>query len=148
MTDPFEAAVTEAEGAPFIEAFGNTYELRRKPPSMPLMKFSKLASKGMRTDNMEAGAALYDVLRFLFTADDWPRFEDDATEAGLDNDELLVIVGQAFRVIAGFPTTQSSGSPSTPSSTSQSSTVTSFEERKRALGMERVTPSSIAALVG
>ncbi|MEP6651359.1 MAG: hypothetical protein ABJA74_15830 [Lapillicoccus sp.] len=147
-TDPFVAAYGEAEGDRFVEAFGNHYEVARKVAAMPMLKFSKLAAKGMQTGDMEAGAAMYDVLRAMFTRDAWARFEDDATEAGVDNDELFKVVADAVQVINGFPTSPSSDSSPGPSSVTPSSTVSSFAERKRALGMVPVTPEAIAELVG
>jgi hypothetical protein len=148
MTDPFEAAVAESEGGRFVEAFGNRYDLRAKVPGMPLLKFSKLASKGVRSDDPAGGAAMYDLLSSVFTPEVWARFEDDATAAGADAEELFAVVAKALEVISGFPTTQPSASPPSPSSTTPSLTVSSFEERKRALGMVPVTPESMADLVG
>jgi hypothetical protein len=91
---------------------------------------------------------MYDVLRAMFTREAWARFEDDATEVGADNDELFAVVAKAIEVINGFPTGSSSLSPSSLSSTTPSSTVSSFEERKRAAGMTPVTPESLRELVG
>jgi hypothetical protein len=148
MADAFEAAAAEAEGGRYVEAFGNRYEVARKIAAMPMLKFSKLAAKGVTTGDAESGAAMYDVLRAMFTKEAWARFEDDATETGADNDELFAVVAQAIEVINGFPTSSSSASASTPSSTTPSSTVSSFADRKRELGMTKVTPESLAALVG
>lgn len=147
MTDPFDAAAAEAEPR-FVEAFGNRYEVARKIAAMPMLKFSKLAAKGMGTGDAEAGAAMYDVLRAMFTREAWARFEDDATESGADNDELFAVVTKAIELISGFPTSPPSVLPSTPSSITPSSTVSSFEERKRAAGMTPVTPESLQALLG
>jgi hypothetical protein len=145
--DPFDAAQAEAEGA-FVEAFGNRYEVARKIAAMPMLKFSKLAATGMKTGDAEAGAAMYDVLRAMFTREAWAQFEDDATECGADNEELFAVVAKAIEVINGFPTMQPSASTPSPSSTTVNSTVASFADRRRDLGMEPVTASSIAALVG
>jgi hypothetical protein len=60
---------------------------------MPMLKFSKLASQGMKTDDMQAGAAMYDLLRAVFTRESWEQFENDATETGADNEELFAVVG-------------------------------------------------------
>lgn len=156
-TDPFVAAYGEAEAkstARFVEAFGNEYEVASKVAAMPMYKFAKLASKGLTTNDMDAGAAMYDVLRAAFTREAWARFEEDAIEEGADNDELLAVVKDAMAVVNGFPTTSSSPSTPTPSNTgpsstdSNGSTVLSFAERKAALGMVPVSPESIAALVG
>jgi hypothetical protein len=147
MADPFDAAAAENEPR-YIEAFGNRYEVARKIAAMPMLKFSKLAAKGMGTADAESGAAMYDVLRAMFTREAWARFEDDATEAGADNDELFAVVAKAIELISGFPTSQPSVSEPSPSNITVSSTVSSFEERKRAAGMTKVTPESLRDLVG
>jgi hypothetical protein len=147
-TDPFVAAYGEAEGGRAVPAFGKWYALRDKVPGMPMLKFSKLAHKGLRTDDPAGGAAMYDLLSSVFTPEAWSQFEDDATEAGADSEELFGVVAKAIEVINGFPTSQSSPSPATQPSTSPSSTVSSFEEHKRALGLVPVTPESLAELVG
>jgi hypothetical protein len=148
MTDSFDAAVAEAEGGRSLDAFGNRYALRPQVGQMAILKLAKMASKGATTDDYGAAAALYDVIRSVFTANSWGRFEEDAIEANMDEDGLLAIVRQAIEVINGFPTMQSSPSLPSPSSITPSSTVSSFEERKRAAGMTPVTPESLRELVG
>lgn len=147
-TDPFVAAYGEQEGGRFVEEFGNRYDLRDKVPAMPMLKFSKLAQKGIRSDDPSGGAAMYDLLAGVFTKDAWEKFEDDATEAGADSEELFAVVAKAIEVISGFPTSQPSPSSAGQSSTGLSSTGPSFEERKRALGLVPVSPESLAELAG
>lgn len=136
--------MAEIEGAAVevrtLDAFGQSFRLAEKVAAMPMLKFGHLAKNGVDSADMEAVAVMYEVLWAVFDPQDWPRFEAAATEARADNEELFEVVKAAMTVIAARPTTRPSVSSPGPLTTTESLTESSsFEARKRALGLVPVT---------
>ena len=132
--------VEQIEGAPVegatIEAFGNAYRVADRVALMPMMRFAYLAKRGADSADMEAMVAMYDLLRGVFAPEDWERFERDAMENQADDQDLMRIVQAAISAITARPTGRPSASSPGPQTTTPNSTgSSSFEERKRALGL-------------
>jgi hypothetical protein len=125
----------EAE-ARTIEAFGQEFRVAEKVAAMPMLRFAHLAKQGADSADIEAAAVMYDVLRAVFAPEDWDRFEDAATEARADNEDLFRLVQEAITVINARPTGRPFDSSPGPLTTTPSLTESSsFAERKAALGL-------------
>lgn len=138
--------MTEIEGAPsqvrVLEAFGHEYEVAERVALMPMLRFAHLAKKGADSADMEAMAAMYDLLRAVFTDDAWEQFQQDASDERADAEQLLGLVQKAITVISARPTSRPSDSTPGPQTTTESSTgSSSFAERRQALGLVPVTES-------
>ena len=137
MAPDIEGAPTEAR---FVEAFGQQYEVAEQIGAMAMMRFGKLAKGGMKTGDMDALAAMYDLLRSMFTPSAWERFQEDAIEANCGADELFGAVKDGIEAISSRPTKSPSDSSSgRPTTTPSSTDSSSFEDHKRALGLVPVT---------
>lgn len=77
---------------------------------MPLMRFAHLASSGVDSEDMEALAAMYDLLEQCIADDDWPRFQRAATKSRADGEMLMAVVQKAIEAIGERPTGQPSDS--------------------------------------
>lgn len=144
MSDELEAAIAEAEGTRTVEAFGNTYPVAEKVGLMPLMKFAVLAKKGVDSADMAALEVMYRLIQSVIADEAWERFEEDATVARANDEDLLGVVQQAIAVISARPTSRPGDSSPGPQTTGASSTASSaWEARKRELGLVPV-----ASLVG
>ena len=144
--------MVDIEGAPseaqFVEAFGTRFEVVEKVALMPMLRFAHLAKRGAKADDMDSLDAMYDLLRAVFAEDDWTRFEAAASDARADAEELFGVVKDAMAVISSRPTKSPSVSSPGPQTTTPNSTdSSSFEERKRALGLVPVT-DALSELAG
>lgn len=104
-----------------IERWGRSFELAPKVGLLPLLRFAHLAKQGMDSTDIEGMDAMYVLLRQCFTAESWAAFEDAATEALADGDELLEVVGAAMTAMTARPT----GRPSDSSGGSQTTSTNS-----------------------
>jgi hypothetical protein len=119
-------------------AWGKSYPIGKKIGLMPLMRFAHAAKKGMDTSDMEALAAIYDMLKDCIHPDQWERFELEATEACADAEQLMPIVGDVIAMISARPTqppidSSNGRNPITPDSTGTQS------DRARAMGLVPVS---------
>jgi hypothetical protein len=107
-----------------VECMGGHYRIADKVGLMPLMKFSYM-SKRVDESDIEAMAAIYEMLKDCIHADDWPRFVNDMIEKKAEADDMLPVVSQTFELMTARPTRRptdsSSGPPTiTPTSTGDS----------------------------
>src|SRR5690349_22004190 len=120
-TDPPPPVVT-------VGFAGRRFAVRDGMSLLPLMKFATIArrqstggggSEGQQ--EMEALAALYDLLQQCIAPAEWDAFYDHALDTGAGQEELMAVVGEAVSAAAARPTRQPSGSPGGPSPTELSS---------------------------
>ena len=104
-----------------ITLLGEQFEVAERVGLMALLRFAHLAKGGMRTDDMEAFAVIYEVLRSVIADGDWPRFESHATLARADVEELLGCVREAIALVTARPTKRPGGSSDGPTTTEMSS---------------------------
>lgn len=112
---------------------GRQFRIADKVGLMPLMRFAHAASSGLDTGDMEALAAMYDMLADCIHPEDWPAFEAHATASKADADDLFPVVQQTVEALAARPTKSRSGSSEstgpapTPTSTGSSSETEAAE---------------------
>lgn len=111
-TEAFDAAVAEAE-APDVQTleFCGEKIIVTALPTMTLLKFAKVASRGTGTGDMEGLAALYDMVAGVVLPSERARFEQLATDNKVDGEQLMAFVSAAIAADAGRPTKPSSSSP-------------------------------------
>lgn len=146
MVDELEGVLVEDTGGRFIEApWGKRYQVANGLAAMPYLKFAHLAHKGMDSADMEAMAAMYNLLRVTFTKDAWAEFEEDATENRASDEDLFKMMQQALELMTARPTKSPSASSDGPQPTTENSTApSSFEEQKRHLGLVPVERALLA----
>ena len=151
MADEFAGAVAEVEGGRSlrVDLLGKSYAVADKVGAMPLLRFAHLAKKGVDSMDLEGLDAVYTMLRSVFTDEAWSEFEQDASAARLDGDDLLAVVQKAIELIAARPTGLPSESPAGQSTTGPNSTAPSgFAEYKRSLGLVPVADVAMGGLAG
>lgn len=97
-----------------IEFAGEKFAVADRVGLMPLMRFAHLASAGVDSEDMEALAAMYDLLEQCLADEDWGRFQRAATKSRADGEALMGVVQKAIEVIGERPTgpaSDSSGGP-------------------------------------
>lgn len=99
---------------------GETFRVPDRVALMPLLRFARHARAGVRSDDLDGLAAMYDVIRSVVADEDWARFEDVADRTRAGDDELLGLVRQAIEVISARPTGSASGSSPGPTTISPS----------------------------
>lgn len=109
-----------------ITFLGRDYAVADKLGLMPLIKFAYVANKGTEGSDMEGMAAMYTLLRSVIEDEQWPAFEEHATEARATDDDLMEAVQQAIGVMTARPTSRPSDSSDGPSSTETSSSDASL----------------------
>ena len=145
--------VPDVEGAPaeeplFVEAFGRKYRVADHVGVAPMVKFAQLAKSGAGAQDLESLAVMGDLIAAVLADGEYDRYMDDATAARADGEELFAVVTQAMQVLSARPTKRPSVSSPGPLTTTPSSTESSsFEERKRALGLVPVT-DALSELAG
>ena len=112
------------QGVPDLVTWeGATFRLAEKIGMMPLLTFAKLAEQGANTEDMEALAAMYDLIQQCVHEDDWPRFKMHATKIRAGDTEFMEFVKVSMQAMAKRPTTRSSDSSVGPQQTSGKSEV-------------------------
>jgi hypothetical protein len=117
---------------------GARFRISDKVGLMPLMKFAHAANSGMDTSDMQALAAIYEMLRDCIyqgngipegedghDAGDWARFEEHATVTKADAEDVMPVVQQTIELLTARPTRPPSGSSDGPPRTSGNSTGSS-----------------------
>lgn len=116
-----------------VELRGKFFAVRDQGVS--LLALMKLATIGKRArqnaaavDEMDALAAVYEMLRSAIAESDWQAFEDHANDVNADTDELQKVIADAVaahqraqQAGSARPTRRVSGSPGGPSRTAASS---------------------------
>lgn len=100
---------------------GEEFALSDRIGLMPLMRFAHVARSGVDSGDMEALDAMYRLLEQCFTEESWLRFEDAATKARADGDELMGVVKDAIQTISARPTGRPSDSSDGPPAMTESS---------------------------
>ncbi len=130
MADTMHELQARSEGVEVVDDLkvsflNDRFKLREKIGLMPLMAFAMTSKKGTDTDDLEALAALYRLLRSCIHPDDWARFEDHAEQTNADADDLLGVVGEAIAAVTARPTQRPAVSSAGPPTTSANSKVPS-----------------------
>jgi hypothetical protein len=105
-----------------VDFFGKDFRVAERVGLMPMMRFAVLAKTGIDANEMEALAAMHDLLKNCIDDDDWPRFEQHASEKRADGDDLMEVVGKVMVALADRPTGRSSDSSDGPRIIEPSST--------------------------
>jgi hypothetical protein len=120
--------LTPEQIVPTVELRGRRFSVRPQGVSLlGLMKFAVLAKTGIRDDDAEGLAAVYDLLRTCIAEDEWRAFEAHANTVGADGTDLQQVIAQAVNASQALraggvrPTQPSSGSPAGPATTAPSS---------------------------
>jgi hypothetical protein len=100
---------------------GRPYRIAERYALMPLLQFAHIARAGATTDDMEALAVVYNVLRAAVHPDDWDAFCEHATDAGASMEDLMPVVTEAVQAMTARPTVRPSDSSDGPTTTEQSS---------------------------
>jgi hypothetical protein len=130
-----------------VEFMGKKFRIASKVGLMPLMRFAHASAEDLDTSDMEALAAVYDMLRDCidpgvppcgecaqcddpdgtcpsFVKSDWKRFEEHATAMKADADDMLPMVQRVIEILTARPTEGPSGSSAGSASTSRKSRAT------------------------
>lgn len=113
------------EGPPTVEFFGEEYRIATRMGAMPLLRYGHLSERGVDSGSMEGLAAMYAVFRNVIDPDDWPRFEQDAIEKRVGEDDLWEMIPRAIEILTARPTSPPSGSSSGRRATSGTSKASS-----------------------
>jgi hypothetical protein len=97
--------------APMISWEGATFRLAPKVGMMPLLTFAKLAEGGADTEDMEALAAMHDLIQQCVAEEDWARFKYHATKIRAQEEEFMAFVQGAIQTLSKDRTGKPSGSP-------------------------------------
>ena len=100
---------------------GQQFRMVERVGLMPLMRFAKVAKGGTDSGDMDGLAAMYDLLQAVIDPADWARFEDHAVKVAADDETLMKVVADVFKVLSERPTQRPSDSSERPSTTSTSS---------------------------
>lgn len=113
---------------PTVELRGRRFAVRPQGVSLlGLMKFATIAKTGIRDDDAEGLAAVYELLRTCIAEDEWRAFEAHANAVAADGTDLQQVIAQAVNASQALraggvrPTQPSSGSPAGPTTTAPSS---------------------------
>lgn len=97
-----------------VDFFGADFRVAERVGLMPMMRFAVLAKTGIDANEMEALAAMHDLLKNCIADDEWDRFERHAVDHRADGDDLMQVVGKVMAVLADRPTKRSSDSSDGP----------------------------------
>lgn len=120
-----EQAQAEFEGADTaqtVDCLGAKYRIADRVGLMPLMRFAAAAKRGLDTGDMEAMAAIYDMLADCIDPRDWSRFEADMTAKKAQPEDMLPVVQQTIEALSARPTSRPSDSSDGPPTTGGTST--------------------------
>lgn len=104
---------------------GEDFDLVETTGAMPWMRYAKAAQSGVDTDSMEGLALIYDLLKASIVDEQWPRFEQLATDNRSTNDQMWEVMVRVLEVVSERPTSRPSASSDGPSDTQASSAVDS-----------------------
>lgn len=108
-----------------VEFKGESFAVAEKIAAMSLMKYAKVAQRGVSSVSMEGLAATYDLIEQCIAADDWARFQAHAEKVKADGDDLLGVIREVFAIVADRPTGPQSVSSTGPRTIEPSSEVVS-----------------------
>lgn len=103
---------------------------------MPLMEFAYHANSGMDTSDMNALAAIYEMLKDCVHEDEWNHFRAHAKKIKADAEILMNVVQETVELLTARPTSQESVSsvPSRPMSDSLTDTSSGQRAQLVAVG--------------
>lgn len=105
---------------------GEQFDVVEVMGAMPWMRYAKAARAGLDSESMEGLALIYDLLKASLVDEQWPRFEQLATDNRVDNDAMWQVMKDVLEVVAARPTSRPSDSSDGPAGTSPSSEADSF----------------------
>lgn len=110
----FASAVREAvtdEDPLTVEFEGEKFTLASTVPMLPFMRFAKVAAGGADTDDAEAMAAMYVLMRGCLKDDaEFNRFEETALRHRTDGETIFEVCSAVYEGIMNRPTSPSSDS--------------------------------------
>jgi hypothetical protein len=108
-----EGTVIGEDGKPkvaydYVELKGQKFRVADEMGVMPMLKWA--AFSDMSTEDPEALAAIYMMIRDVIHEGDWRKFEDHAVKTKVGAEELMDTMSAGMEVITGRPTKQPDGS--------------------------------------
>lgn len=114
-----------------ISFAGEEFHVAERIGLMPLMRFAHLASAGVDSEDMEALAAMYDLLEQCVANGEWQRFQRAATRTRADGEALMKVVQDAIAVLSERPTGRPSDSSDGPTTTRPKSAIGQVSSESR-----------------
>lgn len=108
---------------------GKEFAIADKVGLMPLMEFAYHANSGLDTSDLNALAAIYEMLKDCIHEKEWPRFVRHAKETKAGAEEMMPVVQATIELLTANPTGQGSDSSEPSHATSGSLTDTSSGQR-------------------
>ena len=109
-----------------VNLLGRDFTVADRVGLMALLRFAHFAKNGASTDDMDALAAIYDVLQQCVADEEWDAFQQHAMDVRASTEELLDSVKEAMSVISARPTESPSDSSDGRTSTGTDSSGSSF----------------------
>lgn len=104
-----------------VEFLGREFALADRVSNLAVMRFAKVASQGVDSDDMAGLAAMYDLLEQCIDPGQWHAFEAHADKERAQSDDLLELLQEVLPRIANRPTGRPSDSSDGPVSSNESS---------------------------
>lgn len=111
-----------------VEFAGERFTIADRIGLMPLMRFAKVAQRGVDSNELEGLTAMYDLLEQCIADQDWQRFQAHADKVRADGDQLMAVVKDVMEALSRRPTSRPSDSSDGPSTASTSSAVDSSSQ--------------------
>lgn len=108
-----------------VNLLGADFHIAEKVGLMPVMRFATVAQSGVDANEMEALAAMHELLRQCIHPEEWGRFQKHATDVAADGDQLMECVSAVMVIVGARPTGRSSDSSGGPRIIEPSSEVVS-----------------------
>lgn len=109
-----------------VNLLGRDFTVAEQVGLMALLRFAHFAKNGASTDDMDALAAIYDVLQQCVADEEWDAFQQHAMDVRASTEELLDSVKEAMSVISARPTESPSDSSDGRTNTGTDSSESSF----------------------
>ena len=100
-----------------VTFMGAEFAVADKIGLMPLMKFAKIAKRGVDSADQEGLAAMYDMIEQCIADEEWDAFEEHATKTRAGDEELLQVIKDVMTILSERPTSRPSVSSDGPPAT-------------------------------
>lgn len=113
--------VNVPETGPTVEWKGETFRIADEVGAMSRIWFGKLAAEGLDSEELEATAAMSDMIEDSLADGEYPRFRAHARKAKASTTDLLELCRLTMEALAARPTERPSDSSDGPSPVSETS---------------------------
>lgn len=101
---------------------GQSFDIAERIGAMALMRFAKVAQRGVDSSDMAGLAAMYDLIEQCLDAGEWERFQEHADKMRATGEQLMAFVKEVMQEMTARPTSRPSDSSAGPPPTRQRST--------------------------